>query len=568
MRIRHSLKAIIPVILLLASTPTVQAQGGPPMQGMPMPGSPMADPQQVPGSYGMYPNQSPYQGMFEQTYQRDGTWFKNSVSGFGPSNRPRDWFMTLDYTKTRNSKMHGLVGAEGVPTYLQRNDTANTGLNPGQSSYNYFDAVNTHIIPKLDTNGIRLSGGFWNPDESGFLFSGGYQFQNDATFDARANALAGRLDTAAALQFQRSGGRGDTGPFNLGGRSDLDYLFNDILAPGTVFDTAGNLPHGVSGTTAQILDRTLLNLYSIPTYDGKSATDVNGHANPYDVQFKLQQTISTGGVNADWAFSPIYDNDRIKIRPVAGGRWFWIDETMTFNGISTLLAYNSGGSIQPTGTAANAKLFLPNTGQVAANATTTVGTYVPISGATNLLVVSYFRSQVVTNLYGPEMGLHYELGKRKGIHLSGATRFAAMYNTETLRLTGDNIGNFLGTGAAASPTGVTVVTNMYDTNTQQGPSLNAFYDVASNSHISPLLEQTFTAEIPIFDRIPVLRNVDILEGAKLSVGWTGLFVGQIADPNKSINYTSSPVTGQFLSLNPSHHNFFQNSLNIGLNWNY
>ena len=96
MRIRHSLKAIIPVILLLAGAQNVHAQGGPPMQGMPMPGYPQAGPQQVPGSYGMYPYQSPYQGMFEQTYQRDGTWFKNSVSGFGPNNRPRDWFMTLD----------------------------------------------------------------------------------------------------------------------------------------------------------------------------------------------------------------------------------------------------------------------------------------------------------------------------------------------------------------------------------------------------------------------------------------------------------------------------------------
>ena len=67
MRIRHSLKSLIPVILMLASARTAHAQGGPPMPGMPGPGMPgpgmpMAGAQQIPGSYGMYPAQSPYQG--------------------------------------------------------------------------------------------------------------------------------------------------------------------------------------------------------------------------------------------------------------------------------------------------------------------------------------------------------------------------------------------------------------------------------------------------------------------------------------------------------------------------
>ena len=571
MRIRHSLKAIIPFILLLASTQTVQAQAGPPMQGMPMPGSPMAGPQQVPGSYGMYPYESPYQGMFEQTYQRDGTWFKNTVNGFGPNNRPRAWFMTLDYTRTRNRKMQGLFGAEGVPSYLQLNDPDSNQINPGNSAYNYFDAVQADIIPRLDTNGIKLSGGFWNPDDSGFLFSGGYQFQNEQDYDARAAALAGQLDTATALRYQRDP-LGVTGVFNLGGRTDLDYLVNDILAPGSVFDAAGNTLHGVSGTTFEILDRTLFNLHSLPTYSGRTPVDINGEAAPYDVQFRLQQSISTGGVNADWAFSPVYDNDSIKIRPVAGGRWFWINETMNFDGVSTLLSYTSRGATADAGTPDNAKVFLPNTG--VAPTTTTTGDYsVPI-GANNvvlndLLVYSYIKSQIVTNLYGPEFGFHYEMGRKKGIQFSGATRAAVMFNSETLRLSGDNIGNFMGVEVLPDPvTGANIFRRMYDTSTRQGPSLNAFQDVEVGTHISPLLEQTFTAEIPIFDRVPVLRDVDILSEAKLSVGWTGLFIGEISDPNKSINYTSSPITGEFLSIKSGHCNFIQNTLNLGVNWNY
>ena len=582
MRIRHSLKAIIPVILLLASTRTVQAQGGPPMQGMPMPGGqmagmpmpgmPMAGPQQIPGSYGAYPYQSPYQGMFEQTYQRDGTWFKNSVSGFGPNNRPRDWFMTLDYTRTRNPKMKGLFGAEGVPTYLQQQDPLSNDINPGLSSYNYFDAVHADIIPKLSTNGIKLSGGFWNPDDSGFLFSGGFQFQNEQDYDARAAALAGHLDTASALQYQRGGGGlGNPSVFNLGGRTDLDYLVNDILAPGSVFDTAGTTIHGVSGTTFQILDRTLLNLHSLPTYSGRTPFDVNGEAAPYDVQFLLKQSIATGGVNADWAFSPVYDNDRIKIRPVVGGRWFWIDETMNFDGVSTLLSYRSQGAAADTDIRVTGKVFLPNTG--VAPTTTTIGTYAAPTTANgtslDLLVYSYIKSQVITNLYGPEFGFHYEMGKRKGIHFSGATRVAAMFNSETIRLSGDNIGNFMGVEVLPDPvTGANIFGRLYNTTTRQGASLNAFNDIETGTHISPLLEQTVTAEIPIFDRLPVLRDIDILSDAKLSIGWTGLFIGEISDPNKSINYTSSPITNEFLSIKPGHTNFIQNTLNVGVNWNY
>ena len=237
--------------------------------------------------------------------------------------------------------------------------------------------------------------------------------------------------------------------------------------------------------------------------------------------------------------------------------------------VEAALFADSGAATRDGDTPDNAKVFLPDTG--VAPTTTTDGDYdVAVIGATDLVVYSYIRSQVVTNLYGPEIGLHYELGKGKGIRLSGGTRVAAMFNSETLRLSGDNMGNPMRTElAVADPiTGATTESNMYDTSTRQGPSLNAFTDVATNTHISPLLEQTVTAEIPIFDRVPVLRDIAILEDAKLSVGWTGLFIGEVADPNKSINYTSSPVTGKFLSYRPNHANFIQNTFNFGVNWNY
>lgn len=570
MRIRHSLKSLIPVILMLASARTAQAQAGPPMPGMagpgmPGPGMPMAGAQQIPGSYGMYPAQSPYQGMFEQTYQRDGTWFKNSVNGFGPSNKPRDWFVTLDYTKSFNRKMHGLVGADNVQTYFQQNDPANNGINPGLSFYRYFDAASASIIPQLSTNGIRLSGGFWNPDGSGFLYSGGYQFEGTSTFDARSHALADQLDTATALAFQRDGGRLGSQPVNLGGRTDLDIIKNEILAPGVIFDTTGNLPRGIFGTTNEVLNRNLFNLYGLPTTDGKTNSIMGGETSPYDLNYVISQSLSAGGANAAWAFSPVYDTDNIKVRPIFGGRYFRIDETFRFDGASTLLAYNDDGDAD---TPDNAKVFLPGTGVIPT--TPTVRTYEAPIGRTSLIVYSYINSQVVSTLSGPELGFQYDLGRTKGIQVTGSTRVAAMFNNEKLKMRGDNIGNFMGTQLATEDplTGETVSTDMFNTDTTQGPSRNAFSDTGSNTHLSPLFEQSFNAQIPIFGRVPVLQDMWQLKDAKLSLGWTFLLIGQVADPNDSIVYDSSPTTGDFLHYKSDRNTFYQNTLNVGVNWSY
>jgi hypothetical protein len=565
MRIRHSLKSLIPVILMLASARNVQAQGGPPMPGMAGPGMPMAGAPQVPGSYGMYPSQSPYQAMFEQTYQRDGTWFQNSVNGFGPANKPRDWFMNLDYTRTRTRKMDGLIGADGVQTYFQQNDPDSNGINDGLSFYRYFDAASASIIPSLATNGIRLSGGFWNTDGSGFLYSVGYQFENTSTFDAREKELSDRLDTATALQFQRDEGRIGYQPFYLGGRTDLDILRNDILAPGVVFDTADSVSYGPFGTTFDVLDRTLLNLYGLPTTNGNFPSVLNGQTSPYDLDFIVSQTINAGGANAAWAFSPVYDNDNIKVRPIFGGRYFRIDEQFRFDGASTLLSYTDDGDAD---TPDNAKVFLPGTGITPD--TPTDRTYTAPDDATSLIVYSFIHSQVVSNLSGPELGFHYELGRAKGIQVTGSTRVAAMFNNEKLRLSGDNIGNFMGTELATPDpiTGATTETNMFNTDTTQGPSLNAFSDSASNTHLSPLFEQSLNAQIPIFDRVPVLRDMWQLEDAKLSLGWTFLLIGQVADPNDSIVYDSSPTTGDFLHYSIERNAFFQNTVNVGINWTY
>ena len=196
-------------------------------------------------------------------------------------------------------------------------------------------------------------------------------------------------------------------------------------------------------------------------------------------------------------------------------------------------------------------------------------TFVAPIGVNNLIVTTTMNSTVISNLAGPEIGFHYEVGDQRGIKISGASRVAAMVNNERIRINGDNVGDFMGVEVTPDPiTGANIAIDMFDTDTSTGPTQNAFRDVNSSTHISPLFEQSLNAEIPLFTHIPVLRDMWQFDEAKLNVGWTFLIIGKVADPQESINWTSSPVFGVTPTVRPDRDTFYQNTINVGINWNY
>ena len=573
MRIRHSLKAFVPFILMLAAGRSVQAQYGPPGPQQPMPQG------AYPSGYSPYPSQSPYQNLFDQTYVSDGLWFNNSNNGFGPFNSPRKWTFGVDYTRTRTRKLNGIVGAEGVQTYLQQNDPSSDGLVDGMDYYNYFNAGSGSMIPQLNNDGMRLTGGFTNADGSGLLLNAQFSDAETATFDARAIALANRMDTLTALQLQASGGRPSGVAFNAGGRSDYDIMQNDILAPGVAFDSTDSIGYGIYGSTFDVLDRTVLNLYGMPVLTGDpqlATNEQNGGTVPYDLQYILQHQLNTYGGSIDWAFTPTIDRDNLVVRPIFGGRYCRVDESFYFYGESTLLSYGPADGDSPV----NAKVFPVGDGVTAGTGTN--ATIIPDTpgedgdpdfraptNTTHLIVKSFINSYVTSNLAGPEFGFQYELGKGKGVRFTGSTRVAAMFNEEKIHLSGDNIGNFMGVEVTPDPvTGANLLTRMFDTNTSQGPSQNAFTDQDTTLHLSPLFEQGLNVQLPIFGGVPVLKDIQLLEEANLNLGWTWLWVGEIADPNESILYQSSPRLNVFPTIDTDRGNLFQNTLSIGVNWNY
>lgn len=568
MRIRHSLKAFVPFILMLAAGRNVQAQYGPPgSEGMAPPG------------FGVYQPQSPYQNVFDQTYESDGMWFNRTIQGLDAQ---RDWFFNARYVQTRTRKLDGIFGADGVQTYTQQNDPAGDGLGGQQDLHFYgaFDPATADMIPKLKTHGIQIGGGFWNADGSGLLLNGSFTPEQTSTYDARARIEAMRMETYRALALVAGGGRVPLPGANAGGRTDLDIVKNDILAPGVVFDATDSISYGMYGTTFDVLDRTLMNLHGIPilhgTGDVRVTDEQNGTTVPYDLQFIMQHSIQTAGGSADWAFSPAYERGRLTVRPIFGGRYLQVDETFQFYGEGTRLTWGDLDADAPITTKVPAPadgidddddFIIDNideqNGGTPGPGTST--TFIAPLGVNDLIVESFILSNVESSLAGPQFGFQYDLGDRDGLQLSGNTRFGLMLNREKIRLGGNNIFDFMGREVVPDPvTGANVFVRGFDTETD----LNRFADTSSSTHLSPLFEQGINAQIPIFRGVPVLKDMWQLEEAHLTVGASFLWVGQVADPNQSVYYESSPFAGVFPTIEPDRMSFYQTSFNVGINWSF
>ena len=572
MRIRHSLKAFVPFILMLAAGRSVQAQYAPPVPQQPMPQG------NYPAGYQAYPSQSPYQTLFEQNYESEGLWYRDSNNGFGPFSHRRDFFMNLDYTYSRARKMRGIVGYSGAQTYHQQNDPENDEIVAGLGSYNYFSAAQASQIPEMINHGLRGSGGFWNADGSGLLLDFNWGADASSIFDARAEALSGRLDTATILALQSNGGRTLPAHFNTNGQTDLGITTGQILGNGVPFDEADVSNYSVFGSTADILNRTLLNLYGIPIGDGRTIADSDteggnglGVTVPYDIQFLMQHRLQTMGSTIDAAFTPFYDRGDLKINTIVGGRYLHVKEGFGLQVADSGLSYgvNAGDNDTPD----NAKVFPPGDGRDDDNNFITDDpleagdlTFNQINPSDPILVRGYLDSEVTSSLGGPEFGLHYRLGERKGVSFVGHTKLAAMFNNEKITLHGDNIFNHMNPDDTTNPT---TLDDGFDTNNLNGPTQNAFSDSESSVHLSPLFEQSLTAELPIFGHVPVLKNVQLLEDAKLRLGWTFLLVGEVADPNQSVDYSAvNPRLDLFPQIQPERGVFTQSTFNFGINWNY
>jgi hypothetical protein len=130
-----------------------------------------------------------------------------------------------------------------------------------------------------------------------------------------------------------------------------------------------------------IVDASVLAVTAAIAYNTGGGTGVTV---PYDRLFKIDFLTQSAGANAAVVFTPLLRRDWIKLQPIAGVRYQWIDEKFEFNGA------DSGG------------FYTIDT----ATGRGTPGSFIPGVGSYSTQI----HSSVESHLFGPEIGLQLLMG--------------------------------------------------------------------------------------------------------------------------------------------------------------
>lgn len=152
-------------------------------------------------------------------------------------------------------------------------------------------------------------------------------------------------------------------------------------------------------------------------------------------------------------------------------------------------------------------------------------------------------STVRSHLAGPHIGLWYRLGKDR-LAFKGSTKVGLMANHNRMDLNGQGIGN------------------PYLAGFNNDLRFEQFED---HTNVSPMIEQTITAEAPLFSYIPLLREIKLLEEAKLRVGYSILAFWEVTRPGDSIVWQGQPLNPY---IDVERTKWYVHGWNIGIDWRY
>ena len=569
MRNWHRLKNIVPLLLAISMSAESRAQqmmdfpsfAGPAYMAGQQPAYSATAAQGMPQSFQSNPMISPFDQAFEQHFNTDGLWFKRAL-GFGPGSSMNDPYFNVDFTRAKSRNLRGLFGDPHAATFLQESIVNNAPAFPDIVFLPTYREKDTSTTGDFWRNGIRLSGGLENRTGWGFSWNVKYDGKGTGTYDGRALVTAGRqtfvsvVNSPDSIFLEATGGVANPNvPTSLRLLNEREILETQILNA-RLFDAANAETFGILGGTDDILDRSLYPYGSIPMHNG---IDVDGFAQLFDLDFILQHTIETYGSGAHVSFSPVYEDDSLQVRPIIGGRFFGINESLNFRGVDSGLSYLFN---IPDGVDDDDDFVIDNVDEG--------GTLNFVDITPNVLeqimIRSFVSSEVRSTMGGPEIGFDYSVGERGELSFNGSTRVGALFNNEKATLAGDNIGDTITTDLV---NGITVLADLFDTTTTNGQlTQNAFTDSNTSTHVSPMFEQSFRAELPLFAKIPVLRDVPMLEHATFRTGWTFTWIGKVADPGQQITWLSRPRDGIFPTLKTSRSSFYQHKLDVGIHWEF
>lgn len=512
-----------------------------------------------------FPQMTPFEHQFQQ-HRVD----KNGLWTFRASNDGKKYFMSMEALFGRYQDPGGaLIGNVGTQSYLQmvEDELIDATDQDTYDQYNdntglpYFDQQYFNKVPKLNAPGVRIRWGWINDDDSGFELTGWWITQASSSWSAIENSTH-KPDPA--------------------NQAIMDIL----LSPPDYIDPSGTgVVSSIPGvTTAEIntvLQNELMNLGGLPLDDGT----VNGVTVPYDLDFRVKSISQAWGTNATWLSTPIVDKKALKVRGLAGARYMQVREGFGFVGRDSGLLYSDATNIagirpdlklfsKPTGTDENQDGIVDNAGVVEDSSTgggggntgTSTAFFVapvdPITGQAVQPYTTWVNSTVRTHLAGPEVGFQFDLGGDK-FKIWGQTKLGIMANQEQIKLSGNNVGM----GIRADPDSTDRPKALIDP-TPANPNPNAFSSTQNHTHVSPLFEQSIFMEMALFDKVPVLKRMKMLEEAKFKFGYTYIVAGEIARPYDSIRWQGMPTRGLFPSIDVDRQSWSVGTWSIGIDWLY
>ena len=574
--VRHCRTAVIATAILASYCQSAKAQApyGPP--GMPAPYTTNTPVQwgSIPQNYQPWPNISPFENAFQQHSNQNGLWFSDtkpfSQSGQGGSGS--SFFFQMDYLKTKTRSESGLFGNGGAQSYYELVydelvTASSQQLADDFAFFNYYDAVDANVTGDIQGSGMRITGGWFNADDSGFIGEVMWNADASAAFDARSESTTRSLfNDVPSLTGELDGFNNQFGR----GINELDLLRTVLSEPD--FPLTDIAPLDLD----ELVQRNLLNLRGLPVANG----EFGGVTIPYDIRFDLRFSSEVLGTSLDFVMTPIVKTKGFMLRPVIGARYMYVDENLNFHGEDSGALYD--GTTPAGDPVADLKLQSIPDGvdddddgivdngtideQVAfdIDSIALVGTDTDFSSIINTTV----NSRAQSHLAGPEIGLRYDLGG-SGLKLTGHSKVGLMMNREKLSLDGNNVG--MGTrieeGTYISPIAGGTRSELFSP-TVDDPDANAFADQKAVTHVSPMFEQAFNAQIPIFEMVPVLNRMRAFDNAKLNLGYSITFIGELASTNNSILWQGNPQGGLFPEIDIDRKSFYTSNWSFGLQWDF
>ncbi len=251
----------------------------------------------------------------------------------------------------------------------------------------------------------------------------------------------------------------------------------------------------------------------------------NGTTQKYDILFHQDFNTTSAGADLNHYLAQLYRSKNIQVSSFIGGRYFYLGEHFRFMGVDSGFGYDV--SIDEDD-----------------------ATFGP-EGALTLaypLLESRLLSHVESHMAGPQIGLRVDIGKKKNLHIWTQSIFGLLANYEQLTVSGNNIGDPL-----LHPEMFDQVSFTYFD--------NSFKEKKTHTHVSPMLEQSFFADIRLPHLIPVLSKSFLTENASLRLGYTWTYIGAVSRPTHSISWKGFPLTP---GVKIDRQDFDMNTLSVGI----